>query len=57
MTIVFWLFAAIKLLFIIIIPDDVAICLMCKIFVVIIYTLAARIIVCLFHIICLFSLG
>ena len=37
-------------------PTDVAICFTCKIFVAITYTLVGRIIVCLFYLICLFSL-
>ena len=37
------------------IPTDVAVCFMCKIHVAILYTLVSRIIVCIFHLICLFS--
>ena len=39
------------------IPTDVAICSICKIFVAVICTLVGRIIVCLFHLIRLFSLA
>ena len=38
------------------VPTDDVICFICKIFVAIIYKLVGRIIVCLFHLICLFSL-